>query len=78
MTPLTAAAVNDERTAELLMDLPMERVRDEVMKMFSHDTLGSMELLEHGISRELRDAIFRNNALRLMPTMKKGLLREAD
>lgn len=46
-----------------------ERQREEMEKMFSFDTVASMDILAKFPT--LRDAIF-SDGLRLMPTMKKG------
>lgn len=61
-------AVNSDFAAEMLMKVSVERIREELEKMFFADTVSSMETLAD-IRRNLKKAIFRDN-LRLMPTLK--------
>jgi hypothetical protein len=53
----------------MLSCVSLERVREELEKMFVHDTLASLRLLS-SLSQEMQEAIFRGN-LRLSATMKK-------
>lgn len=53
---------------KMLMKVSVERVREELERMFAYDTIASMELL-HGYPN-LLPAIFRDG-LRLMPTLKE-------
>jgi len=46
-----------------------ERVREELDKMFAHDTLATLKLFED--FPNLRDVVFERDGLSLMPTMKK-------
>lgn len=46
-----------------------ERIREELLKCFKHDTLLTLNRL--GVFKELRKYIFKNNLLWLMPTMKE-------
>jgi tRNA nucleotidyltransferase/poly(A) polymerase len=66
--PETFAAINEPETAELLANVSTERVREELHKMFLTDTIASLDLLSHLISRELFEAIFRPG-LKLLPSM---------
>jgi hypothetical protein len=53
------------------MKVSVERIREELEKMFSADSIGTMKLLYQVFSlNSLQDAIFRDG-LRLMPTLKK-------
>lgn len=61
-------AINSLETAELLASVSTERVREELHKMFLADTIGSLDLLNHVVSRELFRAVFRPG-LKLLPTM---------
>ena len=62
-------AVNSEFAAEMLMKVSIERISDELQKMFLFDTVQSMETLSD-VRRSLKRAIFRDG-LRLMPTLKQ-------
>ena len=62
-------AVNSDFAAEMLMKVSVERIREELEKMFFADTVSSMETLAD-IRINLKKAIFRDN-LRLMPTLKQ-------
>lgn len=65
----TYSALTDTFAAEMLMKVSIERVREELEKMFNHDTLTSMALLQN-MGYKLRHAIFRDG-LRLAPTLKQ-------
>lgn len=68
----TALAMFSDEALELLGDndiIPIERVHDEVRKMFEHDTHGTGDLLFRQIPRQMRKAIFRDG-LWLTPTLK--------
>lgn len=62
-----AKALDNPETAELLGGVSTERIRDELYKCFSKDTIGTLDLL-FGIRPVLRSAILRN--IKLQPTMK--------
>lgn len=64
----TWSAVNSEFAAEMLMKVSVERIREELEKMFFANTVQSMETLSD-VRRSLKRAIFRDG-LRLMPTLK--------
>jgi tRNA nucleotidyltransferase (CCA-adding enzyme) len=62
-------AINNDFAAEMLMKVSVERIREELERMFLADTLWSLRVL-NDINIEVQDAIFRDG-LRLMPTLKK-------
>lgn len=62
-------AVNSDFAAEMLNKVSVERVREELEKMFLADTLATMKTL-NDVNDNLKSAIFRDG-LRLMPTLKK-------
>jgi poly(A) polymerase len=62
-------AVNSDFAAEMLHKVSIERIRDELEKMFIADTTLSMQLLAD-VRSKMKEAIFRDG-LRLMPTLKK-------
>jgi tRNA nucleotidyltransferase (CCA-adding enzyme) len=62
-------AINSDFAAEMLMKVSVERIREELERMFLADTLWSLRVL-NDINIEVQDAIFRDG-LRLMPTLKK-------
>jgi len=67
----TFQAINSNFAAEMLMKVSVERIREELEKMFSADSVGTMKLLFQVFSlNSLQDAIFRDG-LRLMLTLKK-------
>ena len=67
----TFQAINSNFAAEMLMKVSVERIREELEKMFSVDSIGTMKLLFQVFSlNSLQDAIFRDG-LRLQPTLKK-------
>lgn len=64
----TLSAVHHEMAAEMLMKVSVERIREELEKMVSHDSLATINLLSHfGL---LGKSIFRDG-LRFMATLKK-------
>jgi tRNA nucleotidyltransferase (CCA-adding enzyme) len=65
----TDTALRSSLAVEMLSCVSLERVREELEKMFVHDTLASLRLLS-SLSQEMQEAIFRGN-LRLSATMKK-------
>jgi poly(A) polymerase len=67
--PNTWVAVNSDFGAEMLHKVSVERIREELEKMFLADTVFTMELLAD-VRRKMKQAIFRDG-LRLMPTLKK-------
>lgn len=68
--PLTDAALRSATSTRMLACVSIERVREELEKMFAYDTLGSLQLLG-SLSKDLQLAIFRDN-LRLSATLKKN------
>jgi tRNA nucleotidyltransferase/poly(A) polymerase len=65
----TDAALASPLALEMLQKVSIERVREELEKMFAHDTIRSVKLLANFHPR-LHEAIFRDG-LRLMPTLKE-------
>lgn len=65
----TWSAVNSEFAAEMLMKVSVERIREELEKMFFANTVQSMETLSD-VRKSLKRAIFRDG-LRLMPTLRQ-------
>lgn len=65
----THSALTDTFAAEMLMKVSIERVREELEKMFNFDTLTSMALLQN-MGYKLLRSIFRDG-LRLTPTLKQ-------
>lgn len=61
-------AVNSEFAAEMLSKVSVERIREELEKMFLVNTLQSIDVL-NCLNDSVRKAIFRNG-LRLMPTLR--------
>lgn len=61
-------AINSDFAAEMLSRVSVERVRDELDRMFAANTVQTMETLSD-LRRSLKRAIFRDN-LTLMPTLK--------
>ena len=67
----TFQAINSNFASEMLMKVSVERIREELEKMFLADTVGTMKILRDVFSlNSLEKAIFRDG-LRLMPTLKK-------
>jgi tRNA nucleotidyltransferase/poly(A) polymerase len=62
-------AVNSDFGAEMLMKVSVERIYDELEKMFLANTVFTMETLSD-VRSNLKKAIFRDG-LRLQPTLKK-------
>jgi tRNA nucleotidyltransferase/poly(A) polymerase len=62
-------AVNSDFAAEMLNKVSVERIREELEKMFLANTVATMETLSD-VRRKMKNAIFRDG-LRLMPTLKK-------
>ena len=65
----TWEAINSDVAADMLMKVSVERIREELEKMFLADTRWSLWVL-NDINIKVQDAIFRDG-LRLMPTLKK-------
>lgn len=65
----TWEAINSDFAADMLMKVSVERIREELEKMFLADTRWSLRILNN-INIRVQDAIFRDG-LRLMPTLKK-------
>jgi len=62
-------AINSDFAAEMLTKVSVERIREELEKMFFVNTLWSLNVL-NDLNPEVKNAIFRDG-LRLMPTLKK-------
>jgi tRNA nucleotidyltransferase (CCA-adding enzyme) len=62
-------AINSDFAAEMLMKVSVERIREELEKMFLFNTVQSMETISY-LRKNLIRAIFRDG-LRLMPTLKQ-------
>jgi tRNA nucleotidyltransferase/poly(A) polymerase len=62
-------AINSDFGAEMLMKVSVERIWEELEKMFLFDTVLTMETLSD-VRSNLKKAIFRDG-LRLQPTLKK-------
>ena len=60
--------INTDFAARMLMKVSIERIRDELEKMFAVNTLKTIELLNN-LNSNVKKSIFRNG-LRLMPTLK--------
>lgn len=65
----TNYAARSEFAAQMLGKVSVERVREELLKMFAADTLLSLKLLE-GLPQHTKEAVFRDG-LSLMPTLKR-------
>lgn len=65
----TLDVLNSTFGAEMLSKVSVERIREELEKMFIVNTQRSIHTLNH-LHQDLKDAIFRDG-LRLMPTLKK-------
>lgn len=64
----TRSAMDSDLAAKMLLKVSIERVREELEKMFAFDSVRSMSLLDGGYPA-LSASIFRDG-LRLMPTLK--------
>lgn len=62
-------AINSDFAAEMLTKVSVERIREELEKMFFANTLWSMNVL-NDLNPKVQNAIFRDG-LRLLPTLKK-------
>jgi tRNA nucleotidyltransferase/poly(A) polymerase len=62
-------AVKSDVAAEMLDKVSRERVREELEKMFKHDTLATLDLLQQ--FPKLLPVMFKDG-LRLSATLKKG------
>ena len=62
-------AVNSDFAAEMLLKVSVERIREELEKMFFADTLWSLDVLT-SVRSSVQKAIFRDG-LRLMPTLRQ-------
>jgi tRNA nucleotidyltransferase (CCA-adding enzyme) len=67
--PNTWDAVNSDFGAEMLHKVSVERIREELEKMFLANSLFTLEMIAD-LRSNLKNAIFREG-LRLMPTLKK-------
>jgi hypothetical protein len=62
-------AIDFDFSAEMLLKVSADRIRGELLKMFSHDTILSLNILSE-LNSELQKAIFRDG-LHLTPSLKK-------
>lgn len=69
--PNTLAALRSPLAIEMLGSVSIERVREELVKMFATDTLSSLNLFA-GMSEDMQQAIFRDG-LRLTPTLAERI-----
>lgn len=65
----TMEALQSDLAVEMLSKVSVERISDELEKMFRHDTIQTLELLHSFVSREMMHAIMRDG-LWLTPTLK--------
>lgn len=63
-------AVRSPVAVEMLACVSVERIREELEKMFAHNTMAALDMIA-GLHRDMRLAIFRGG-LRLTPTLKHG------
>jgi len=67
-SPLTAAALTEPLAVEMLAKVSTERIREELERMFAHDTLATLAVIE-SMPTAMREVIF-GGSLRLSATMK--------
>lgn len=67
----TASALVSPLALEMLQDIPNDRIVPELIKMFSHDTLGTLDLLCHLVPREFTDFLFDTRGIRFLPSLKE-------
>jgi len=67
-TPFTARALVSHIAIDMLAGVAIERVQQELDRMFKFDTIATMEVLAHGMPPEMVDVIFRDG-LRLGATL---------
>ncbi len=77
LTPMSGEAICQQETAELLTLVSGDRVRDELKQMFSFDTQKSLLLLGD-IPQYTRDAIFRDNKIKLLPTLGHKIKQDLE
>jgi len=65
----TLAAMVSPLAVEMLSVVSTERIRDEVDRMLTFDTLATLDILSHTMPVEMRDVVF-SGGLRLSATMK--------
>jgi len=68
----TRKALMSPLALEMLQDISVERIVDEVTKMFSCDTLMTLDLLCHQVPREMTEFLFSATGIRLKPSLKEG------
>ena len=68
-SPRTYDATRTPLASKMLLCVSVERVREELEKMFKHDTVGSLHLLSN-LPEHLLEAMFREG-LRLSARLKK-------
>ena len=64
--------INNAETIRLLEHISIERIEAELRKMFNHDTLTTLFMLR-GMDQRLIDVMFRDNKLKLNPTLAERL-----
>lgn len=60
---------NQSEIVDLMHGVSAERIREELSKMFSHNTLKSLQLLED--FTQIRDFVLGESGIKLMPTFKQ-------
>lgn len=70
MEDLTHWAVRSQVAVEMLSCVSVERIREELDKMFTHNTMAALDMIA-SFHRDLQTAIFRGG-LRLAPTLKQA------
>lgn len=63
----------DPIVAKMLSGVSVDRRREELERCFHYDTLGTLDVIDHEISVELRDAMF-EGSLRLSATQKRDMV----
>jgi len=69
LDPNIAVCLRDPEMVEKIADVSVERVREEMLKCFHHNTLATLMLLEN--LPLVRDIVFGNSGLWLKPTLEK-------
>lgn len=65
----TLAALVSPLAVEMLAKVSVERIREEVERMFTFDTLATLDMVAHVMPPEMQEAIF-SRGLRLSATLK--------
>lgn len=72
----TRMALTSDLAISMLASVSVERIREELEKMFSFNTLQTLTLMNAFMTREFREALF-HDGLRLSATMKAGYTTKA-